>query len=112
GEPHTRRLVAGAGAPQSSDLEAANAAFVEQQISINRDFRIARASQRISFGGRQGFATVVAGQSTVTGVMETDVIYTTATRDGKLFYLITIVPEDEAQTYQATFERIVGSLRL
>jgi hypothetical protein len=41
-----------------------------------------------------------------------DAIYTTATADGRLFYLVTIAPEDEYQTYQPAFERIIGSLRL
>jgi hypothetical protein len=108
----THGIFIGAVKPQSTDLEAANSAFVQQQVNMNQDFRIQRAPQRINFGGRAGFATIVAGSSTVTGVTEIDVIYTTATRDGRLFYLITIVPEDEAQTYQATFERIAASLRL
>jgi Zn-dependent protease with chaperone function len=98
--------------PQTSELEAANAAFVQQQVEMNQDFRIARAPQAVDFGGRPGYATVVAGLSPVTGVVEIDVIYTTATGDGRLFYLITIAPEDEMKSYQATFERIAGSLRL
>jgi hypothetical protein len=108
----THGIFIGAVKPQSTDLQSANSAFVQQQVNMNQDFRIVRASERINFGGQQGFATIVAGSSTVTGVTEIDVIYTTATRDGRLFYLITIVPEDEAQTYQSTFERIAGSLRL
>ncbi|HEX8709943.1 MAG TPA: M48 family metallopeptidase [Pyrinomonadaceae bacterium] len=108
----THGIFIGAVAPQAKELEAANAAFVQQQVSMNPDFRIARAPQAITFGGRRGFATVVAGPSTVTGVIEIDVIYTTATADGRLFYLITIAPEDEMKNYQAAFERIAGSLRL
>ncbi|HVF49753.1 MAG TPA: M48 family metallopeptidase [Pyrinomonadaceae bacterium] len=95
-----------------ANLEAANAAFVQQQVNVNTDFRVQRPPQRINFNGRQGFATVVAGPSPVTGVTEIDVIYTTATADGRLFYLITIAPEDEFQKYQPTFERITGNLRL
>jgi len=108
----THGIFIGAVQPQASDLEAANAQFVQQQIDINPDFRIARAAQPIDFGGRRGFATVVAGPSAVTGVVEIDVIYTTATADGRLFYLITIAPEDEFQTYQPAFEQIISSLRL
>ena len=108
----THGIFIGLVQPQSNDLEAANTAFVQQQVSMNADFRIARAPQAIDFGGRRGFATIVAGQSPVTGVVEIDVIYTTSTRDGRLFYLITIAPEDEMKNYQATFERIAGSLRL
>jgi beta-barrel assembly-enhancing protease len=108
----THGIFIGATAPPSSDLETANARFVQQQIDMNPDFRVTRASQAVNFGGRPGFATVVAGPSAVTGVVEIDVIYTTATADGRLFYLITIAPEDEYQTYQATFEQIISSLRL
>jgi hypothetical protein len=108
----THGIFLGAIQPPSSDLESANAQFVQQQIDMNPDFQVARAAQPINFGGRRGFATVVAGPSTVTGVREIDVIYTTATSDGRLFYLITIAPEDEFQTYQATFDQIIGSLQL
>ena len=108
----THGIFIGAVPPQSSDLEAANAQFVQQQIDVNPDFRIARSPQPIDFGGRRGFATVVAGPSAITGVVEIDVIYTTATSDGRLFYLITMAPEDEYQSYQPTFEQIISSLRL
>lgn len=108
----THGVFIGAVAPESGDLEKANAAFVRQQVEINPDFRVVRQPQQISFGDRTGLATVVAGPSTVTGVVEVDVIYTTATANGRLFYLITMVPEDEMKTYEPTFQQIMSSLRL
>jgi hypothetical protein len=108
----THGVFIGVVKPGSTDLESANAAFVGQQVSMNPDFRIARATQAIDFGGRRGYATIVAGPSPVTGVVEIDVIYTAATNDGRLFYLITIAPEDEMKNYQPTFEKIAASLRL
>jgi Zn-dependent protease with chaperone function len=108
----THGLFIGAVAPASSDLAEANTRFVEEQIKVNPDFRIARAPEAINLGGRRGYQTMVAGPSTVTGVMEVDVIHTTATSDGQLFYLITMAPEDEWQAYQPAFEEILGSLRL
>ncbi|HWT02150.1 MAG TPA: M48 family metalloprotease [Pyrinomonadaceae bacterium] len=108
----THGVMIGVVRPEAGDLEQANAAFVQQQVNMNPDFRVERAPQAIDFGGRRGFATIVAGPSPVTGVIEVDVIYTTATSDGRLFYLITIAPEDEFKNYQATFERIAQSLRL
>ncbi|MEA2174841.1 MAG: hypothetical protein QOD00_2433 [Blastocatellia bacterium] len=108
----THGIFIGAVAPESSEIEKANAAFVRQQVEMNPDFHVARQPQQINFGGRAGFATVVAGPSTVTGVIEVDVIYTTATSDGRLFYLITMAPEDELKNYQPTFEQIMSSLRL
>lgn len=108
----THGLFVGAVAPSSNDLETANSQFIQQQIEMNPDFRVARAPQAINFGGRRGYATVVGGPSAITGVVEIDVIYTTATSDGKLFYLITMAPEDEFETYRPTFEQIIASLRL
>jgi hypothetical protein len=108
----THGLFVGAISPGASDLETANTQFIQQQIEMNPDFRVARAPQAINFGGRRGYATIVAGPSTVTGVIEIDVIYTTATADGKLFYLITMAPEDEFEAYRPTFDQILSSLRL
>ena len=108
----THGIFVGTIAPGSADLAAANDAFVRRQIEINPDYRIARAPQAINFGGRRGYATAVAGPSPVTGVVEVDIIYTTATADGRLFYLITIAPEDEFDNYQRAFTQIVGSLKL
>ena len=108
----THGIFIGAVSPQAQDLAGANAAFVQHQIESNQDFRLVRQPQEITFGDRRGFATVVAGPSTVTGVIEVDVIYTSATADGRLFYLITMVPEDELDKYQSTFEQIIRSVRL
>ena len=108
----THGIFIGAVPAQAGELQAATAQFVRQQIEANPDFRLMKQPQAINFGGRAGFATVVAGPSTITGVIEIDVIYTTTTADGRLFYLVTIVPEDEVEAYKSAFERIIGSIRL
>jgi Zn-dependent protease with chaperone function len=108
----THGIFVGAMPVEQSDLESATQVFVQQQVEANPDFRIVRQAQRINFGDRQGYATVVAGQSPVTGVVEIDIIYTTATSDGRLFYFVTIVPEDEVDTYKPAFEHIINSIRL
>jgi Zn-dependent protease with chaperone function len=108
----THGVFIGAVPVDSRDLESATVAFIRQQINANPDFRVVREPEAITIGGRQGYATAVAGPSTVTGVIEVDIIYTTATSDGRLFYLITIAPEDELQAYRAAFERVIDSVRL
>jgi hypothetical protein len=108
----THGLFIGAVAPGSSNLEEANAKFVQDQIAVNPDFRVVRAPQFITFSGRRGYATMVSGPSTVTGVVEVDAIYTTAAADGQLFYVITMAPEDEWPAYQPAFDEIINSLRL
>jgi peptidase M48-like protein len=108
----THGIFIGAIESQSNDLKSANDAFVEEQIRSNPDFRIERGPENYDFGGRQGFATLVSGPSPVTGVIEVDVIYTTATSDGRLFYFITISPKDEYQSYRPAFEHIINSIKL
>jgi beta-barrel assembly-enhancing protease len=108
----THGVFIGAVAPEASDLEAANMAFVNQQLKLNPDFRLIRRPQGIYLGNLPALATVVAGPSPVTGVMELDIIYTAATRDGRLFYLITMAPEDEVDKYNPAFDRMLGSVRL
>jgi hypothetical protein len=108
----THGVFVGVVAPRAQDLAAANAAFVRQQIEANPDFRPRREPERVESAGRVWYRTLVSGPSAVTGVVELDVIYTTATQDGRLFYLITMAPEDEFQTYQPSFEQIIASLQL
>jgi Peptidase family M48 len=109
----THGIFTGAVDPQSNRLDAATEAFVRQQLSANPDFRVQEQPRAVDLGGgRAGYATVVAGPSAVTGVTEIDVIYTTATSDGRLFYLITMAPEDEFEAYQPAFRQIIASVRL
>ncbi|MDT7604023.1 MAG: hypothetical protein QOF61_2020 [Acidobacteriota bacterium] len=108
----THGIFIGALQPQARDLPSATEAFVRAQLSANPDFRVRENPRAVNFGGREAYATIVAGPSAVTGVTEIDVIYTTATADGRLFYLITMAPEDEFETYQASFKQIIASVRL
>lgn len=108
----THGIFIGAVPPSQSDLATATEGFVNQQLQVNPDFRLERRPQAINFGGRQGYVTIMAGPSTVTNTLEVDAIYTTATADGRLFYLIAIAPEDEYKNYQPTFEHIINSLQL
>ena len=108
----THGMFVGAIQAPASDLAAANAAFVEQQIAANQDFRVHRQPQQVNVGGRPFYETIVVGPSAVSGVVEVDFIYTTATADGRLFYLVLMAPEDEFANYKATFEQVIGSLQL
>lgn len=108
----THGIFVGTVQVQQSDLRSATEAFIQRQIETNADFRIARAPQQIDFGGKEGYVAAVSGPSAISGVMEADVTYTTVTSDGRMFYLINIAPEDEAQEYSAAFQQILRSLRL
>ena len=94
------------------DLQSATEAFIQQQVESNRDFQIVREPQQINFGGQEGYYAVISGLSAINGVVEMNKNYTTVTADGRLFYIITIAPEDESGVYRPAFEKIIRSLRL
>ena len=108
----THGIFVGAIKVNQGDLRSATAAFIQRQIETNADFQIAKQPQQIDFGGQEGYVSAVAGPSAINSVMEIDVTYTTVTADGRMFYIITIAPEDEAEAYQAAFQQILRSLRL
>jgi Zn-dependent protease with chaperone function len=108
----THGIFIGVADAASGDLGQATAALIQRQIEDNPDFQLVQQPKPIDFGGQRGYATAIAGPSANTGVMEVDVTYTTATRDGKLFYIVTICPEDEQNAYKAAFQQIMQSLRL
>jgi beta-barrel assembly-enhancing protease len=108
----THGIFVGVRGAQQPDLRSATEAFIQQQIESNPDFQIARPPQRMDFGGQEGYYAVISGPSAINGVVEIDMTYTTVTADGRLFYIITIAPEDEADVYKPAFEKIIRSLRL
>ncbi|HZF41026.1 MAG TPA: M48 family metallopeptidase [Blastocatellia bacterium] len=108
----THGIFVGVRVVRQADLRSATEAFVQQQIEGNSDFQIAREPQPIDFGGQEGYYAVFSGPSAINGVVEVDATYTTLTADGRMFYIITIAPEDEAGVYKSAFEKIIRSLRL
>jgi hypothetical protein len=107
----THGVMAGVAEPTSTDLAAATATFVEAQLRANPEFQVTQGAQPIAVAGQPGLGTVIAGPSPVTGVLEVDVVYTTLLPDGRLFYVITVAPHDEAQAYQPAFERVMASVQ-
>jgi len=108
----THGIFVGVREVRQPDLRSATDAFVQQQIEGNADFQLTSEPQTIDFGGQEGYYAVFSGPSAINGVVEVDSIYTTLTDDGRLFYIITIAPEDEADVYKPAFEKIIRSLRL
>ncbi len=108
----THGIFVGALESDQSDLRSATIDFIQRQIESNADFRVARPPQQIDFGGQEGYVSAVSGPSAINGVREIDVTYTTVLADGRMFYIITIAPEDEAATYKSAFQQILNSLRL
>lgn len=75
--------------------------------------RLARegSTNRGTLGGRRALRTQLANISEATGGRERIVLYTTEMKDGALFYLIGVSPEDEWSRYESVINRVASSIR-
>lgn len=108
----THGIFVGAIEARQGDLASATRAFIQRQLETNADFQPVGQIKQTTLAGQQALAAAVAGPSAINGVVEIDITYTTVTTDGRMFYIITIAPEDEAEVYKAAFQQILRSLQL
>ena len=68
--------------------------------------------ERGSLANRTAYGATLSGTSPITGRTEIVVAYTMQTRNGDLFYLVTVVPENQQRNYSRAFTSIRNSLRI
>jgi len=93
------------------DLASATNTFLNAIAQNNPDLRLAGRQQGIQISQRSAIMTPLANPSPLGG-QERVVFYTTFLADGTLFYFFTVVPEQEAATFQEAFQRVAQSIRL
>jgi Peptidase family M48 len=101
----------GVARASSRDLRDATQTLIGAFARSNPDLRQTGDPRDIRLSQRGGLGVSLINRSQ-RGQTERIGIYTTFLSDGNLFYLATIVPEDEADRYGPVFERIARSLRL
>lgn len=65
-----------------------------------------------SMAGRSALARQFAGTSPITGKTEIVTIYTALLSNGDLFYLITVVPQSQASSYNSAFQNMIRSVKI
>lgn len=108
----THGIFVGTLEARQGDLASATRAFIQRQLETNADFQPLGQMKQTTLAGQQALAAAVAGPSAINGVAEIDITYTTVTADGRLFYIVTISPEDETEAYKTAFQQVLRSLRL
>jgi hypothetical protein len=113
GQPiFTHGAMVGVTNSQGGSLRNATDQFINGLMQSNNYLRRNSGYQRATIGGNAGLVMQLSGRSPVTGQNEVVNVYTTPLRDGNLFYVIGVAPQQEYGTYQNTFQNIVRSLRL
>lgn len=108
----TRGVMTGVMPTQSQDLKGASEGCVTTLLQANSHLRQQGGYKPGHIGGYSGLSTTLAGKSNTTGRIEQATVYMALLRNGKLFYLITIAPQDEYSIYQKTFQTILQSVQI
>jgi hypothetical protein len=96
----------------NSGFQQALQEYINSVLQANDYLRQTSGFTRTSIGGRSGYMTELSGRSPVTGRNELVTVYALQLRSGDLFYLDTVVPEDESYRYESAFRNMVSSIRI
>jgi beta-barrel assembly-enhancing protease len=102
----------GTAQAQSNDLRQATDAFLSQLVQSSRNMRQQGGYQRGTIDRHNALAITLSNANEATGRAETVTIYTTLLRNGGLFYMIAVAPQDEYRNYQGAFSSILRSIQL
>jgi predicted Zn-dependent protease len=107
----THGVELGVARASSRDLRDATNTLIANFAKSNPDLRQTSDPRDVQLSQRSGLAMSLVNRSHLGGT-ERIGIYTTFLADGNLFYVATIVPDEEAARYRPVFDRIAGSIRL
>lgn len=97
---------------RNRDLGRDSEEYLRGILQANSYLRQRGGFSRTYVAGRDGYTALLSGNSPITGRSEVVTIYTAQLRNGDLFYMATVVAEDESGTYSYTFRNMLGSLQL
>jgi hypothetical protein len=97
---------------QSRNLQQSTREFINGLAQSNPNLRQSTGLQRTTLSGRQGFTTTLTNLNRATGQREAVTVITTQTRNGDLFYMIAVAPQNEYGTYQTAFRNILRSVQI
>ncbi len=108
----THGVMLGSYSGQNNDLSNESQDYVNEILQGNSYLRQRGSLSQTSIAGHRGYTARLSGISPITGRTEIVTIYTAQLRNGGLFYIATIVPDDESQNYSYAFRNMINSIRL
>jgi Zn-dependent protease with chaperone function len=97
---------------QSNNLRQATDAFINQLAQGSRNLRQQSSYQRGAIDRHTALAITLSNVNEATGQAEIVNVYTTLLRDGSLFYMIAVAPQNDYRTFQGAFNRMMNSIQL
>ena len=109
---YTHGVNFGLAQTQSRNLQQATTEFLNGLTQGNANLRQRSALVRTTVNGRAGLTTTLTNVNEATGQAEAVTVITTQLRNGQLFYMIAVAPENESASYQAAFRNVLRSLQI
>ena len=106
----THGIQVGTARTQSNSLRSATDELIRALAQGNQNLRRSGGYESEMLGRRNALAVPLTNISEMTGRPELVSLYTVLLRNGDLFYVIAVVPQDENQNYQRTFTAVLGTL--
>ena len=78
----------------------------------NRSLRKEGYYQRANIGNRSGLSITLSNVSEATGRPEVINVFTTMLRNGDMFYMIFVAPQDDYRNYQRAFQNIARTVEI
>jgi hypothetical protein len=97
---------------QSRDLRQATDQFIQSLAQGNPNLRQSGSYQRAALAGRDGLVASFSNVSEATGGQEVVSLRTTLLRNGALFYVIALAPQDDFQNHRGAFQNVLRSLQI
>lgn len=96
----------------TNNLQTATDRYVGGLLQSNSYLQQQSRYQRTSLGGRRALSVQLAGRSPVTGQTEIVTVYTAMMRNGQLFNIVTVAPNNDARQYDQAFAGLLRSVQL
>jgi len=109
---YTHGVNFGLAQTQSRGLQQGSQEFLNSLTQGNTNLRQRSNWVRTTVGGRTGLTTSITNTNEATGQAEAITLITTQLRNGQLFYMIAVAPENESASYQAAFRNVLRSLQI
>jgi len=97
---------------QSRNLSQATQEFLNGLAQGNSGMRQRTGVQRSTLSGRTALTSSLSNVNEATGQTEVVTVITTQLREGQLFYMIAVAPQNETRSFQTAFSTILRSVQL
>ncbi|HEX8847797.1 MAG TPA: M48 family metallopeptidase [Pyrinomonadaceae bacterium] len=108
----THGVNVGVSQAQSNNLRQATDAFISSLAQGSGNLRQQGNYQRGTISGRNALAINLSNVNEATGRSEIVTVYTTLLRNGSLFYVIAVAPQNQYSSFSGAFRNVLSSIRL